>query len=347
MTSVVVVSGDALKTYTAKIFEHAGLSPEHSALVADALVWADLRGVDSHGVSRVGFYLNFIQKGVINKAPNLRVTDDTVALQIIDADASAGTVAMGLAVERAVDKARAVGLGLVLVRATTHTGALGYYTQQLAQQGMIGIAYSASIPMMAYHGTRVAGVSTAPLSIAVPGELNEPIVLDMASSIVSLGQLKQAKLRNQVLAEGLALDAKGNPTTDPQQAVIPLPFAGPKGSGLALMFELITSLLVMNPLVSEFFSGKPGGRKHQQNACIIAIDAFRFCPEETFRSEVARTVAALKNLPALEENGDILMPGERGHRTASERRQKGIPLSAEVVQELAEFGLSAGLQTPW
>ena len=347
MTSVVVVSGDALKTYTAKIFEHAGLSADHAAVVADALVWADLRGVDSHGVSRVGFYLNFIQKGVINKAPNLRVTDDTVALQIIDADASAGAVAMGLAVERAAEKARAVGLGLVLVRATTHTGALGYYTQQLAQQGMIGIAYSASIPMMAYHGTRVAGVSTAPLSIAAPGALNEPIVLDMASSIVSMGQLNQAKLLNKVLAEGLALDAQGKPTTDPQQAAIPLPFAGPKGSGLALMFELITSLLVMNPLVSEFFSGKPGGRKHQQNACLIAIDAFRFCPEDTFRSEVARTVTTLKNLPAREDSGDILMPGERGHRTSAERRQNGIPLSGAVAQELANFGLSAGLQTPW
>jgi ureidoglycolate dehydrogenase (NAD+) len=347
MTSTVVVPEGLLKGYTAKLFEHAGMSAEHAGVVADALVWADLRGVDTHGVSRVGFYLNFIKKGVINMTPNLRVTHDTVALQIMDADASAGAVAMGQAVERAVEKARAVGLGLVLVRATTHTGALGYYTQQLAQQGMIGIAYSASIPMMAYHGTRVAGVSTAPLSIAAPGELNEPIVLDMASSVVSMGQLKQAKLLNKVLAEGLALDAKGNPTTDPQQAAIPLPFAGPKGSGLALMFEFITSLLVMNPLVSEFFSNKPGGRKHQQNACIIAIDAFRLCPEDTFRSEVARTVATLKNLPAREENGDILMPGERGHRTSAERRQTGIPLSAEVAQELADFGVIAGLQKPW
>ena len=172
-------------------------------------------------------------------------------------------------------------------------------------EGMIGIAYSASIPVMAYHGTRVAGVSTAPLSIAAPGALNEPIVLDMAFSIVSMGQLNQPKLRNKVLAEGLALDAKGNPTTDPQLAAVPLPFAGPKGSGLVLMFELITDLLVINPLASEFFSGKTGGRKHQQKTCLITIDVFRFWPEETFRSEVARTVATLKNLPAREENGDI------------------------------------------
>ena len=80
---------------------------------------------------------------------------------------------------------------------------------------------------------------------------------------------------------------------------------------------------------------------------MIAIDAFRFCPEETFRSDLARTVATLKSLPAREESGDTLMPGERGHRTSSERRQNAIPLSAEVAQELADLGLSAGLQTPW
>jgi len=340
-----------LQAFVATLFAQAGLRPADASVVAQALVWANLRGVDTHGVSRVAHYFDFIANGVINPAASVSVAVETLAVTVLEADRAAGPVAMTQATELAMAKAKTAGLGLVMVRNTTHTGALGCYTQSLAQRGMLGLSICASNPMMAFHGAKAAGVSTAPISMAVPsageGAGAQTVLLDMASSIVSFGQITQAKRLNQPLVPGLALDAAGEPTIDSQVAKIPLPLGGPKGSGLALMFEMFASLTVGNPLIAEYFSGKPEGKKHKQNAWVLALDVAQFCPLEVFRIDVARTVAALKALPASVEGADILMPGERGYREAAKRSSSGIPLSPKVAAELAGLAARFELATPW
>src|SRR5258708_12348666 len=173
----------------------------------------------------------------------------------MEAERAGGPGAMLRGTTAAVRKARDAGVGLALVRATTHTAALGYYTLAAAREGMAAIALAASWPNVAYHGTRAAGVSTSPISIAVPGA--EPLVLDMATSVVSMGKLNQAKRTGEAIPEGWALDKDGNATTDPQAAQIPLPMAGPKGSGLSLLIECITSLVASNPLLSDALQVTP------------------------------------------------------------------------------------------
>lgn len=347
MSATTMVQAERLQDFVQALFVHAGMDQDAAQSVARALVWADLRGIDTHGVSRVGFYMNFISKGVIKVQPQWQVLHDTPAVQVFDADACAGAVAMDHAVEQAAVKARGVGLGLVMVRGTTHTGALGCFTQALARQGMVGVALAASIPLMAYHGAKAAGVSTAPLSIAVPGPDDEPLILDMASGAMSMGQLRAAKQNQTPLPAGLALDAQGEPTTDPQQASIVLPMSGPKGSGLALMFELLCSLVVGNPIIADFFSDKPAARRHRQNAWVLAVDISRFGDLDHYRREVARTVAALMGLPASEPGQSVRMPGQRGHQTFGQRRREGIPLPASVVQELGALARPEGLTLPW
>jgi LDH2 family malate/lactate/ureidoglycolate dehydrogenase len=150
---------------------------------------------------------------------------------------------------------------------------------------------------MAYHGARAAGVSTAPLSIAVPGE-DEPLALDMGSGVISIGKLAQARRKGETLAAGMALDAQGNPTTDPKTASIPLPLGGPKGSGLALLIECLSSLLAGNPILAEALEGTPKGRHHYQNALVIAIDVARFLPLAEFKTQVKRLIRNIKALPA-------------------------------------------------
>ena len=343
-----LVAAPALEAFTAALFEHAGMSAPHAATVSKALVWANLRGVDTHGVSRVARYLEFIDTGIINTAPAMQVVTDAPAVQVLHADRAAGAVAMTHASDAALAKATLAGIGLVLVRGTTHTGSLGYYTGAIARRGMTALALAASPPNMAYHGARAAGVSTAPISIAVPGVgQDSPIVLDMATGIVSLGRLMQAKRLKQTLAPGLALDVQGNPTTDAQAASIPLPLAGAKGSGLSLMIEILTGLATGNPLIAAFFSGEPGAKRHQQNALILAIDAFRFCPETTFRADVARTVAAIKALPSDPATGGILLPGERGDAEMARRLRDGIPLAPGVANDLAAAGEKFKVTAPW
>ena len=183
--------------------------------------------------------LGLIDDGDLNLTPSIKIRTETAASILVDADRAAGPITMTTAMNAAVRKARDAGVGLGLVRATTHTAALGYYTLMAARHGVAALALAASTPFMAYHGTRAPGVSTNPVSIAVPGGERGPVVLDMATGVVARGKLVQARKTNQPIPAGWALDRDGNPTTDPQAALIPLPLGGPKGSGLSLMIELI------------------------------------------------------------------------------------------------------------
>lgn len=337
------VTADALRRFTVAVFARAGMNEADAATVAEVLVWANLRGVDTHGVMRLPRYVNLIETGDMNPRPAMRVRQETPASVLIDADRSAGPVAMLRAKTEAVRKARDAGIGFALVRATTHTAALGYYTSAAAQEGLAAIAVSASWPNMAYHGARAAGVSTSPISIAVPGGKHGPIMLDMGTGVVSMGRLNQAKKTGEALPAGWALDKAGSPTTDPHAADIPLPMAGPKGSGLALMIECITSLIVANPLIAEFIEKTPEGLRHRQNGLIIAIDIARFGDPEAFRREVDRLVKAVKSLPADPRAGGILMPGERGQRSFEKRSREGIPVPRAIAAELEALAQRLGV----
>ena len=303
------------------------MSAAHAAITADVLVWADQRGMGSHGVMRAPQYVRFIGKGDLNPRPNMQHQNGP-AFVLLDADRAAGPIAMMEGMRAACDKARSAGIGLCLVKSTTHTAAMGYYTQSAARDGFAAIGLSASSPLMAYHGARAAGVSTAPLSIAVPGE-EEPFALDMASSMISMGALAQARRTGKPLPPNVVLTADGEPTTDAGTASIPLPLGGPKGSGLGFMAECLSSLLVANPILAESLEKTAASKQHRQNGLLIAIDVARFVEPNAFRREVARLVKNLRQLPG----DEILMPGERGARKAASQRDS-VSIADSVYEEL-------------
>ena len=339
-----VVTAEALKRFTGQVFVRTGMSGRDAAIVADALVWANLRGVDTHGVARIPRYVELIEIGDMNPRAAIAIRVETAASVLIEANRAAGPVAMTLATSEAVRKAREAGIGAAFVRGTTHTAALGCYTLAAAEQGMAAIAVSASSPNMAYHGARAAGVSTNPISIAAPGGEGPALVLDMATGVVSMGRLAQARRTGEAIPAGWALDAKGNPTTDSRAAQIPLPMAGPKGSGLSLMIECLASLLASNPLLAETLEGTAEGRRHRQNGLVIAVDPAKFGDPERFAREVNRLAKALKSLPADPEAGGILLPGERGRRTLAERSRNGIPIPRAVHDELSAVANRLGVE---
>jgi len=322
------VAPAALRDLVRGIFEKHGMSAAHAALTAEVLVWADQRGMGTHGVMRVPQYVRFIGKGDLNPKPAMKRVDRGAAVVLLEADRAAGPIAMMEGMRAACEKAKSAGIGLSLIKQTTHTAALGYYTQSAARDGFAAIALGTSSPLMAYHGARAAGVSTAPLSIAVPGEA-EPFALDMASSMISMGALAQARRSGKSIPEGVALTADGAPTTDPTKASIPLPLGGAKGSGLGFMFECLASLLVSNPILAESLERTPASRQHRQNGLAIAIDVERFVAPEVFRREAARLAADLRKLPG----DEILMPGERGARKAASQRES-VSIADSVYEEL-------------
>jgi len=333
---------ERLRALVSDIFVRAGMVEANARTVAEVLVWAELRGMGSHGVMRVPRYVEWMRRGDLNGRPEMKSRESGATITV-EADRAAGPVAMVHAAELAVAKARDTGIALVLVRSTTHTGAIGYYTQLGARSGMATIAITASVPNMAYHGARAAGVSTAPLSIAVPGD-DEPLALDMGSGVISVGKLAQARRTGEPLADGAALDQRGMPTTDPRAASIPLPLGGPKGSGLALLIECLSSLLAGNPILAEALEGTAKGKRHYQNALLIAIDVARFLPLPEFKQQVKRLIGAIKALPP-QPGAEILVPGERGQRNA-QKNELDVALPAPVLEELRTLATSLGVEVP-
>jgi len=263
-----------LESFCRNVFRATGFSEDDARTQADVLVWANLRGIDSHGVMRIPRYLTWLESGAMRADAVMEVTQQRGAAAVVDAGQGPGAVAMSLAMNDALERARADAVGLTLVRRTTHSGAVGYYAAMAARAHMAGIAVATSRPNMAYFGARAAGVATTPIAIAVPGGPDGMLLLDMSTSELPIGKIRAARATGRPLPGVVALTAEGEPTDDPDRAEIPLPLGGPKGSGLSLLFECLTGVLVGNPLLEPALTGTQKG--HAQNGLAIAIDIEAF-----------------------------------------------------------------------
>jgi len=340
------ISADALRDMVRAMFEKLGTSTQDAATVANALVWANLRGVDSHGISRIPRYVEMFESGEAKARPAMQVAYPRPALVTIDADGAPGPVAMHRAASEAIALGRKTGVALAAVRGTVHTGAIGHYVGEIADADLIGIGLVAGVPNMAYAGSNVAGVATSPIAIAVPSARHGTVLLDMATAVIALGKIAQFRQSGTPLEPGMALTEAGEPTTDPALAAIPLPVGGAKGSGLSLMIELLTSVLVGNPIVAEFHGDAPHGKRHRQNGTIIAVDIGAFGAVPTFRTTVDTTIDAIKALPHAAGSKEILYPGERGSRTFEERSRRGIPIAPGPWQKLCKDAQKLGVGIP-
>jgi LDH2 family malate/lactate/ureidoglycolate dehydrogenase len=322
----VLVRADDLRALVAGVFRARGTREAEAAAVADALVWANLRGIDSHGVSRVPRYLELFDKGesVPDALPS--VARPRAAIAIVDAHAAPGPVALNRAADEAVACARECGVGWAA--------------------GLAAVGVVAGVPNMAYAGAKGAAVATSPLSVAVPAGRHELVLLDMATAVMALGRIAQLKAAGKELPPGVALTADGEPTTDPALAKVPTPVGGAKGSGMSLVFEMLASGLVANPIVPGYHSGTKEGRRHRQNAFILAVDVSAFLPLNEFTATVDDTVDAIKSLPPADETREVLVPGERGRRSEAERAASGIPLGPKVWRELTEIAAGLGVDVP-
>jgi len=339
------VAPKALREFTKEVFVRVGLPPEDAGIEADVLVWANLRGVDSHGVLRIPQYVASIEAGSMNPNANICVEKETPATLLIEADHAFGPVVTVMAMRRAVEKAKHVGVGWCLIRNTTHQGAMGYYALMAAAEDMAGLAIVCSPPNMAPYGARAAGVHNSPIAIAVPAKKHRPLVLDMATSVAAGGKVFLAADKGIPLPLGWALDKDGNPTTDPKQVAALLPFGGAKASGLALMFECLSSLMAGNPLLESVLMG--GERKRStQNSVVAAINISMFTDVEEYKAHVDNVIDGIKALPRADGFEEILVPGEPEDRVQEERERNGIPIPKGTVRRLQEVAQKLGIEMP-
>jgi ureidoglycolate dehydrogenase (NAD+) len=340
----IVVGHEDLARFIRAALTAKGAREADAMMVADGLVWANLRGVDGHGVSRLPSYLKMIEAGEIDVKTRPRLVHDRAATFMLDGGHGFGPVAMMQAIALATERAEAAGVCFGLVRETTHTGAIGRYAQWIAEHGCAAVIIGAGPAFMAYHGARVPSMGTSPIAIAVPSGRGS-IVLDMATSMISNGKIIQSRATGTPLPEGAVLTGQGEPTTDPRQAEILLPLGGPKGSGLALMFEMLASVLAAAPIQTRAL-GPEKRKRRTQNSAILAIDVEAFRPLADFSNDADTLAAVLKSLPRQAGVDEILLPGERASRTEVERRESGIPIPAKLWGELEAVAQGLSITMP-
>lgn len=341
----------ALRELAGAINEAAGIPAADSVILADALVDADLHGASTHGLSRLGIYLKRVELGQIDPRAEASVEQRRPAVLRVDAGNGLGQVQAVRTLERLIPLAREYGLAAATVRRSQHFGALGYYSNRAAEQGMILLATSNCEPAMSPEGGYDAFFGTNPIAASFPTGKGWPVKIDLATSVVARGNIIAANRDGRPIPEGWALDEDGNPTTDPAAALAGtvLTMAGHKGYALALMVEVLSSVLsgsAIGPDIGSMYKNLDRPQDVGHFFCLLDIDAF--VELATFKRRIDETIDRIKSSrrrPGVEE---ILIPGERSARTADANRREGVPLAPATVRELVElserFGLGAAMQ---
>jgi LDH2 family malate/lactate/ureidoglycolate dehydrogenase len=342
----VTAAASELRGFAAALLHTAGVSQDMADEWAAALVWANLRGIDSHGVLRIPRYIELLGKGAINGGPVMRLERKTGAIVVLEADLAPGPVAMSRAMREAMACAREVHIGWCAARNITHAGAVGYFALQAAEVGMAGIVMTASGPMMAYHGARVAGISTNPIALAFPAANRPPFLIDMSTSVVAMGKVLDARDANRQIPLDWGMDTHGRATSDPKMIATLSPMGGPKGSGLSFMIECLCSLTISNPIIAQALEA--GGKLDSPflNGVAIAIDLSAFGDPAVIGREAERLGAAVSALPVAGHTDRIFLPGERGDSVRQERERNGIPIPAGTWSRLLAVADKLGLRPP-
>ena len=342
---LVHASVDLLRGFVSGCFQAVGAFREDSSVAAEVMLEADLRGIESHGLSRLAeFYIGRIRQGQINPTPSIRTVHEAPATALVDGDGGLGLVVGHRAMELAIRKARDTGAGFVAVTNSRHFGIAGYYSTMALAHEMIGISMTNASPLVLPTFGSQARVGTNPISLAAPTGTGTPFVLDMATSAVSAGKFETAARNGLPIPEGWALDDQGRPTTDPAVArtsrhLLPLgsdaEMSSYKGYGLGVMVDILCGVL-SGVGASTMLQGRSG---HFFGA--LCIDAFR--PADEFKAMMDEMCAGLRETPVLPGYARVLVPGDREMQMREERVRDGIPLHSSVVESLLELGRELGV----
>jgi LDH2 family malate/lactate/ureidoglycolate dehydrogenase len=342
-----VVTAERLHALAVALYRHAGASAEEARVVADHQVAANLAGHDSHGVHLLPTYLERIRKGHIVPGAPIEILQETPTTARVDGHWGFGQVVSTRAMELCIDKARRQHVAVVSVFRQSHVGRLGDYPLMAARAGLVGLMMcdSGQAPkQVAPFGGREARLGTNPLSVALPSDLEAPVVIDMATSAVAGGKILVARARGEAIPTGWLLDREGRPSTDPADygaGGAMLPLGGPQGyKGSALSFVVETLAAILPGLG---FGVDPAGR-HNDGAFLLAVDPGAFRPLAEFRADVTAFARYVKATPPAAGFTEVLYPGEIEYRTEQRRRRDGVAIEDDTWGKLTALAHGAGLE---
>ncbi len=336
-----------LLTFCNQLLSTGGMSQVDADLVANLLVKGELRGYAGHGVIRVNPYLNWIKDGTYQVTEQPAIEREGKLTAVVDGKHYIGQVAAHFAMELAIKKAKAHGAGIVCLRRAGHTGRLADYMEMATDHGMIGMAAACvGSAVTALYGGMQPVAGTNPIAFGIPARGGKQIILDLATASMSMGEI-QTRVRNQQpIPEGVMLDGHGNPTTDfnafrgPPRGVFTA-FGGHKGSGIALITEILGGLLSGNGMGKLYWDN----RGHGVNGLFLqAIAVEEFQELETFYDKVDELIGFIKSTKCAPGFSEILLPGESGRRREAKNKLAGVDIEAPTWANLTALAAELGVK---
>ena len=342
----------ALRRMGEKIFEGAGLSRANAAIFMDSLLQSELRGVSSHGITRLKAYSEKVRTGQIDKDAEPEIIRETPSALLVDGRNAAGCIAGHFAMENCIRKAKETGVCFAGVHNTSHYGFGAFYALQAAEQDMIGFSVCNADAAVVPFGGAKPMLGTNPLSVAIPAGKEPFLVLDMATSIVAKGKVNLAQKLGKSIPEGWIIDKNGNNTTDPADVLegALLPFGGPKGYAIALIIDVLCAGLAggkPSTGITSFFSGTDPEGFRNVGFFMGAVDISAFTDIVSFKETVDRMFADIHECPPAAGFKEVLLPGEIESRLTAERLRDGIELKDEIVEELIKLSEFYGVDHPF
>ena len=350
---VVWVDFDFMEQFMVDVFVELGVPLEDAKICADVLITSDKRGIDSHGVNRLKpMYYDRIRKGV--QFPNVKhkVVRETSTTAVIEGNRGMGHVIAKKSMELAIEKAKKHGLGMVVVRNSTHYGIAGYYVLMAVEIGMIGISGTNARPSVAPTYGVEPMLGTNPLTFGMPTDEDFPFILDPATSIIQRGKVEVNARTGEPLSEGLVIDSKGDYMTDPEKILEKLakgeasflPIGGKvetggyKGYGYSTVVEILSSALQSGKFLKSITGVNVGH-------FFIAINIESFTDLDSFKKTTGDLLRELRFSKKMPEEERIYTAGEKEHLAWLERKDKGVPLNKSLREEMITMRDELGLKT--
>lgn len=344
MTQELRVSREELFGASCRALMATGMSEAAAGSASEILVLADLMGIGTHGVSRLDLYTQRLRRGAFRLQADVEVVEATPSMAVVEGDGALGAVVGQTGLQTALRLVGHSGIAFVSCRNSNHFGALAPYAFLACQAGMICILGTAATTTIAPWGGREVKLGNNPFGVGAPRQDAFPFILDMAISTSARAKIRKARDEGRQIPEGWALDAEGNPTTDPIRALdgFLMPIGGHKGYGLALAVDLLCGVASGGRFLSEIQTwvtdtGQPQGLGH----FFILIDPDRLIGRDLYNSRMADFCRIIKETEPLNAEKPVLLPGEPEGNAYRDRIENGIPIKTdqwEALNRLAEPG---------
>lgn len=350
-----VIDAGALRACMERIFEKEGFSSEDARAIADVLMQADLFGIESHGAQRLMYYHRNIRSGSVNVSAKPVVLRETPVSALIDGHFGMGALVAQFAMRMAIEKAKQSGVGMAVVRNSSHYGIAGYYTLMAEREGLAAFSMTNTGPIMVPTFGREMMLGTNPMAFCMPAD-PVPFWFDASTTVVTLGKVEVCQKRGRPMPQGWTIGPDGAPCTDASHmnasilagergGILPLggegeTHGGHKGYGLGIMVEALTGVLAQG-MTSPQMCGA-----HGDHTChfLLAFDPAMFGDPADIRARMSAYLAALRASEKMPGCARIYTPGEKAFEAMARRLREGVPVEENTLAEVRQIAGELGVE---